>query len=1016
MDTLFTLERFDRPSMLWLVLAVVLLWWMARRSLAGLGPVRGRLAMIVRSLVVVLLVLVVAGVHKILKNEDLTVLFLLDQSRSIPVEIRRQAEKFIAAACRSMRPDDRAAVITFDGGTGIEQLPSRPGPEGGLHMPPPFPDGRDPDRTNIAQGLRMAAAAALDTTNNRVVLLTDGNQNVGDLMTEVKAARANKIALDVVPLRFQRGAEVVFEQLRVPPYANLHEQILLRPILRSDRQADGTLLIYQKVGGEEELIDLDPDSDNSGIRVTLNPGRNAFAVRLPIKTARVHEYRGVFVPDNKAADALLQNNEARAFTNVEGRRTVLFVGALGTMEDDQPLVEALAKEEINVEYVTSDAAVLDASSLQDYAAVVLANVPAEHFSASQQTALATYVRDLGGGLLMLGGEDSFAAGGWQGSVVEEVMPVRFDVDAVREIPRGALAIVMHSCEMPEGNKWGIEVAVAALKTLSRLDYFGVVGWTFTGTNWEVPMQVASDKTGIIARIRVMQNGDMPDFESSMQMAYDGLMSCNDAAQRHMIIISDGDATPPSTMLINKLVGARITCSTVTIFPHGGGEPTMQEIARTTKGRHYLLNRPGDERQLPKIFVKEARVVRRPLIRNKDFIPQVRPHLSDIMEGVGKDFPMLKAYVVTTPRKVADVEMPLVTDTGDPLLAHWWCGFGRTVAFTSGMWKHWGAAWPAWSGYSKLWAQAVRWTMQQGSAADFDVSTTLDGNEGHVVIETGGDPDRAAAVGPLVARVVKPDNTATELPVQQTGPGRFEGRFKLDQMGAYLVNLQAAAGADGKPALIRTGLTLAYSPEFKDNATNESLLREILDESAGRLLSFEDDGRTVFARDLPPTISRLPIWDFLIKLAIFLFLLDVTVRRIAVDPGKTAAAARAYLASLAGRFGAGRRAEATLADLKTVRQRVRSEKTAEGDASIITRTTPPETTPGPDGGVRFEAGGLPKKPAKDLSEALGGPALDADQAGKPKPKPAGPQESTTARLLKAKRRARQDTDQDAGPKP
>ena len=153
---------------------------------------------------------------------------------------------------------------------------------------------------------------------------------------------------------------------------------------------------------------------------------------------------------------------------------------------------------------------------------------------------------------------------------------------------------------------------------------------------------------------------------------------------------------------------------------------MQNIANATGGRYYSLNKAGDEKKLPRIFVKEAKIVRRPLVRDEVFTPKIRPNLSEIMQGIDTSFPQLLGYVVTTPRKVVDVEMPLVTERGDPLLAHWRCGFGRTLAFTSGRWKHWGANWAGWPAFSKLWAQSVRWVMQQGSAANYDVSTSVVG--------------------------------------------------------------------------------------------------------------------------------------------------------------------------------------------------------------------------------------------------------------------------------------------------
>ena len=334
------------------------------------------------------------------------------------------------------------------------------------------------------------------------------------------------------------------------------------------------------------------------------------------------------------------------------------------------------------------------------------------------------------------------------------------------------------------------------------------------------------------------------------------------------------------------------------------------------------------------------------------------------------------------------------------------------SFTSGRWKHWGADWPEWSGFSKLWAQAVRWAMQQGSAANYDVTTTIQGDEGHVVIESMDDQQSFANFRGFRGRIISPDSTAKELSIVQTGPGRYEGKFKVSQMGTYLAHIQTDDPTTDAPVAIRTGVTIAYSPEFKDLVLNESLLREVADVTKGRVLSTDADNKTVFAHNLPPTISRKPIWDILFKLTVFMFLFDVAVRRIAFDPVKVWGATRGRIASLAGRFGAGKRAEATLTDLKTVRDKVRAEKTAEGDIEGFQGQPgggPPIAEPGPAAKAKFEAEKTQlKKPSRPLTDALGGPTAPGQAGPTPTARPAkeGPKESTTARLLKAKRRAKE----------
>jgi hypothetical protein len=379
---------------------------------------------------------------------------------------------------------------------------------------------------------------------------------------------------------------------------------------------------------------------------------------------------------------------------------------------------------------------------------------------------------------------------------------------------------------------------------------------------------------------------------------------------------------------------------------------------------------------------------------------VKPSVSDIMQGIAAPLPELKGYVVTTPRKVPDVEMPLVTSRGDPLLAHWFCGWGRAVAFTSGRWKHWGAAWPSWAGFSKIWAQAVRWCMQQGTAANYDVQNILEGDEGHIIIESADDKG-FSDFRQFSGRVLTPGGTSAPVTISQTGPGRYEGRYPTGPQGAYLMQVVSPGGKEGKPVVIRTGVTLAYSPEFKDHGTNESLLSELKELGGGRMLALTSDPHSIFEHNLPPAISRSPIWDKLLKLAVFLFLLDVAIRRVALDPVKMLAMARGYIASLPGRMRAGEQAQVVLTDLKTAREQIRAKKTAAGATPVA---------PAPREKPDFSAGHAGAA-VEDLTTAMGGPQQEAA----PKPARATQKgekasESTTSRLLKAKKRARDETDE------
>ena len=108
---------FVRPWYLALLAVLPALWWFSFRTLAGLGPVRRLMALALRSLVFALLVLALAEVQLVRSSEALTVTFLLDQSLSVPTDLRLTAMKDyynqVVARYLGENLKDRAGAIVF---------------------------------------------------------------------------------------------------------------------------------------------------------------------------------------------------------------------------------------------------------------------------------------------------------------------------------------------------------------------------------------------------------------------------------------------------------------------------------------------------------------------------------------------------------------------------------------------------------------------------------------------------------------------------------------------------------------------------------------------------------------------------------------------------------------------------------------------------------------------------------------------------------------------------------------
>jgi len=124
-----------------------------------------------------------------------------------------------------------------------------------------------------------------------------------------------------------------------------------------------------------------------------------------------------------------------------------------------------------------------------------------------------------------------------------------------------------------------------------------------------------------------------------------------------------------------------------------------------------------------------------------------------------------------------------------------------------------------------------------------------------------------------------------------------------------------------------GLSVNYSPEFDDSGPNTSLLRRLAELGGGQVLNPESENP--FSHDRKETFQPLDMSDWLLKLAILLFPLDVGVRRIQIDRAEWLRAMRTLRRWLMPWRGVPRTKEAdeSLSALLTRRGRVRSERTA-----------------------------------------------------------------------------------------
>lgn len=999
--------QFDRPIWLWLIpifggIAV----WIAMVNLSGLGAVTRWLALALRLLVITLLAAALAEPQWRREAKDVAVTFVLDTSASVPVSLQRDVEQFAKDARTSNKREggDRLGYVTVAKDGYVQTLPSR-ATETLEHQHLGAVDG-----TNLESGMRLALALKPPDAAYRVVVASDANETSGSILAAAETAKSLGVPVDVIPLTFKHDEEVILDRLVVPSTAREGENVTARVVLNATKKTKGRLAIL--VNGEP--MDLSGDGSKSA-PVELDAGTNVKVLTLPAPHRGAMKFEAVYMPDAghggaSIGDSVAENNRGAAVTFVggEGRALVL----TETSNEAAAMLAVLEASKIKADVSTVASGPQTLTDFNAYDVVILANLSSDLFTQQQQEDLKRYVYDSGGGLLVLGGPNSFGAGGWIGSPLEDALPVRLDPPQKRQMPKGALVLVIHSVEMPDGVFYGKKTAEAAVNALSRLDLIGINEFNGASSEWVHSLQPVGDGTRVKRAIQNLNFGDMPDFTPSLQLTYDALINC-DAGQKHAIMISDGDPSLPPASLLDKFVAAKITISTVGVYPHSTGDTSrMETISKYTRGRHYHIDTEAGLAKIPQIFTKEAQTVKRSLIwEGTPFTPNLVGGVGDAMRGVTR-VPRIQGYVVTAERE----GLALVTlkgKEGDPILAQWQHGLGRVVAFTSDAATRWAPEWVQWDGFKAFWEQHVRWAMRPTGSANLRVTTETKGDATTVTVDALDTKGERLNFAKFRGRIAAPDGTSADVELKQVGPGKYQAVLPAAKPGSSVLSLRYAApdpsATEGLiEGTVQAAVNRPFTDEFRTLQDNAALLERVAAMTGGRILGRDAAKADLWRREgVTMPVSTRAIWLGVAIAAMSLFLMDVGVRRVRIDiPAMAMAVKRA--------FGRGKQqAGAHVGGLKAAREQAR-QKIAAKEMSDAERAAQRAMQQAASSTAKTKFEATPeqlKRPQAPV--ALGGaearPTETRPGIKDAKPAQGSPSEGLS-RLKDAKRKAREEMDE------
>ena len=749
----------------------------------------------------------------------------------------------------------------------------------------------DHRRSDLATTITFARASIPGDRVGRIVLLTNGSldewRRAPDLPKPTSAsvlsvAEAAGVPIWTVP---QRPADMAYiVAVSAPRHVRRGEPFYLDATVQSTHADEGTLEVLRGPAVIETR------------KVHLTPGENRFRFPLVVAegpaallTVRVDASKDTTTGDNSAGCVVLVGPPPR----------VLVVESQPVLAGH--LAKALSQQDIEVEVRPPQEMPANLDQLRPYDLVILSNVPASLLPTERMKMLRGYVRQ-GGGLVAVGGQQSFTAGEYRHTVLEEILPVISEPKGPKPKPGLAMVLVVDVSGSMEGHSISLakEAIRRAVGMLTPRDQVGVLAFE-DECRWITPLGPVTDKKKILAQVDTLVAGGGTTMQPAIERAYLALREAH-AELKHILVVTDGISNPGDFHAQAKEVaGAGMTMSTVGVGPEPA-RPLLRGIAERAGGHAYFCD---DAAALPRIFTIETTIAAKIGITEEPFFPKV-VHAAQALAGL--DFakvPTLLGYVETQPKPAAQVV--LAARTGEPILAVWRYGLGTVAAFTSDIQSRWAAAWLGWDGFGPFWGQLVRQTMRKEPIRN----TQLDAHYAAGRIEVAWDaidPEgRFINAAEAEVRLLGPEKKEHAARLEQVAPGRYAGSLEAADVGPYY--LEGNLRYQGR--LIdteRLGLVVPYADELRTRPVNEKLLREIAERTGGR---YDPTPEEALAPSGQTVLQTFWLWPWLLGAVLTGLVLDVRlkrgplVRRLRLGSGpiaKPQAAAQVVLFFLAAIFG------------------------------------------------------------------------------------------------------------------
>lgn len=845
----------SNPTVLFFLVLVPVLWiYLYHPSLKIKRPGDRFVFGIMKSLGLLLLLLAFSDIRlPIDGGSGVELIMARDVSLSCSDREEPRIAEFVERLNQMKRKEDRAGSLAFAGQVYIEQPLSA-----AFHKKAALPS-RDRTQTDIEAAIQTALGMFDSPANGRILLLTDGNETIGRASDAAKLAASLGVRIWPVKRRsWFEGDEVYIEDMMLPGKVRVQTPFRFHLSISSTADTQAEILVFKNERiFKQQILDI-------------HPGKTSVSFEDVLDRQGIQVYRAII---NPGKDQVFENNEFQGYTRGLEKSRILYLSDAS----DTPFKKALITQGLNVEILPPEKMPVSFNGLLKYSAVIIDNIPAGRFSLRDMVQLRSFVNDSGGGLLMLGGENSFGAGGWLKTPIEDILPVFMDHPTTLENPKFCLLLLIDTSSSMGGYAGqvtkleGVKAAAfSAVELLNPFDRVGLLGFD-SEYHWVLPITQAGEREKIANELTRLNPIGGTDLYPALSHAFETLYRTR-AQKKHIIILSDGKTKQAHfEPLIAQMTKENITISTVAVGD-ASDRSLMKKIAGWGNGRMYYTS---DAARIPRIFTGDTRIAAAQTIVEMPIQPQVNMAHAILEQLPVRGYPEIAGMVTTYPKHGA---ARIIDTKKGPLLAAWRSGLGKTMVFTSAFDGRWGGKWVEWSYFSQLSAQMVKWLEKSEHAARINADVKRMNNKGIFAVDILDKEGRFANPDNLKLKLVYPSGDKQILELDHLAPGRYQADFKADAVGEYYLTLFQELEQPVLPAQTFF-LGVPYADEYRVNRSNDRLLEELAGLTGGRVLSLDDDPESLWTPDPDSRGKRgRAAWPWFVLAFAFVFVIDVALQR------------------------------------------------------------------------------------------------------------------------------------------